>query len=89
MARYKNLAAFVPGYAPEGMQAIGAANGTFDLDASLAESRGENTLKSTYTLRQIGPTTCTKGRQWIDFQHDVTLKDIELAARETTSRLSI
>ena len=23
-----------------------------------------------------------KGRQWIDFQHDVTLKDIEVAARE-------
>ncbi|NOR62408.1 MAG: FAD-dependent oxidoreductase [Rhodobacteraceae bacterium] len=77
-----DIAAFVPAKGPVGMQAIGAANGTFDLDVSLSEARGENLPKSTYTLRPIQPDLTAKGRQWIDFQHDVTLKDIELAARE-------
>ena len=82
------IAAFVPGKAPEGMSAIGAANGEFDLDHALIEARNilsgteAKKPKPTYALRQIQPDTSSKTRQWIDFQHDVTLKDIELAARE-------
>ncbi len=35
-----------------------------------------------FSLTPILPKPGGKGRQWIDFQHDVTLKDVELAARE-------
>ncbi|MCZ4351222.1 2Fe-2S iron-sulfur cluster-binding protein [Roseovarius aestuarii] len=80
--------AFLPGTAPDGMVAIGAANGAFDLEVSLSEARaagvGRNPGVSTtsYTLAPLWPKPGSKGRQWIDFQHDVTLKDVELAARE-------
>ena len=77
-----DIAAFVPRAAPESMAAIGATNGTFSLRAALAAARGEKPTSSTYTLKPISPDPTAKGRQWIDFQHDVTLKDIELAARE-------
>jgi sarcosine oxidase subunit alpha len=80
--------AFLPGAAPEGMVAIGAANGTFDLDPALAEARAVGSgvtaqaAPSRYHLTPLWPEPGGKGRQWIDFQHDVTLKDVELAARE-------
>ncbi len=79
---------FLPGAAPGGMVAIGAANGTYDLNAALDEAsaagRGETTTRpdTTIILNPLWPTPGSKGRQWIDFQHDVTLKDVELAARE-------
>ena len=80
--------AFLPGKAPEGMSAIGAANGTFDLDATINEAltAGDGQTpkrpETTYHLTPLWPKPESKGRQWIDFQHDVTLKDVELAARE-------
>lgn len=81
--------AFIPGKAPGCMSAIGAANGTFDLEAVLEEARAiglgrssERPDNSTYTITPLWPEAGSKGRQWIDFQHDVTLKDVELAARE-------
>ncbi|MBR9650695.1 2Fe-2S iron-sulfur cluster-binding protein [Thalassovita aquimarina] len=80
--------AFLPGATPEGMAAIGAANGSFDLDHALAEARAVARHEprpdgtGTYRLTPLWPKPGSKGRQWIDFQHDVTLKDIELAARE-------
>ncbi|MDK3019014.1 2Fe-2S iron-sulfur cluster-binding protein [Pseudodonghicola flavimaris] len=81
-------AAFVPGAGPDHMLAAGAANGTFDLDPALAEARAaalgtpHATGASGYRVRPLWPQPGSKGRQWIDFQHDVTLKDVELAARE-------
>ena len=81
-------ATFLPGTAPEGMAAIGAANGTFDLEPALDEARAvalgttPSPRDSAYSIRPLWPEPGAKGRQWIDFQHDVTLKDIELAARE-------
>jgi len=81
-------AAFVPGAAPQHMLAAGAANGTFDLVPALAEARAAalgnvpETVESHYRIRPLWPQPGAKGRQWIDFQHDVTLKDVELAARE-------
>ena len=80
--------AFLPVTAPEGMSAVGAANGTFDLDAALAEARATGVGTSAkpaptrYRLTPLWPDPGSTGRQWIDFQHDVTLKDVELAARE-------
>ena len=84
----ENLAAFIPGKAPDNMRAAGAANGTFDLDNALSEARAKAIgapvpkQKSTYRITPLWPKPDAKARQWIDFQHDVTLKDIELAARE-------
>ena len=83
-----DLAAFVPGNPMEGMIAIGAANGTFDMDEALAEARsvvksgGASVRGDHYSITPIWPKPGAKGRQWIDFQHDVTLKDVEQAARE-------
>ena len=81
-------AAFLPGHAPDGMQAIGAANGTYDLDQALAEARAVALgtpvpkAKLSFSIEPQWPDIEGVGRQWIDFQHDVTVKDIALAARE-------
>lgn len=81
-------ATFLPGGAPEAMVAVGAANGTFDQDQALDEARAAGTgadwerATSSYTVTPHLPVPGTPGRQWIDFQHDVTLEDVELAARE-------
>lgn len=80
--------AFLPGSTPMNMIAVGAANGAFDMHAALEEARaagrGEspNRASTKYHLTPLWPSPGSEGRQWIDFQHDVTLKDIELAARE-------
>ncbi len=80
--------AFLPGYGPKNMQAIGAANGTFEVDKAIAEGTAAGKGLSferpstSYTLTPLWPQPGSKGRQWIDFQHDVTLKDVEVAARE-------
>ncbi|GAW35009.1 aminomethyltransferase [Roseovarius sp. A-2] len=80
--------ALLPGTAPDGMVAVGAVNGAFDLDVSLSEARTAGAGKTpgvsptSYGLAALWPDPGSKGRQWIDFQHDVTLKDVELAARE-------
>ncbi|MEL6640423.1 MAG: 2Fe-2S iron-sulfur cluster-binding protein [Pseudomonadota bacterium] len=80
--------AFLPGDAPNGMMAVGAANGTFDLDVAIAEGqnagRGHDAPRAntTFQLTPLWPKPSGKGRQWIDFQHDVTLKDVVLAAQE-------
>ncbi|MFV0243631.1 MAG: 2Fe-2S iron-sulfur cluster-binding protein [Qingshengfaniella sp.] len=82
------LATFRPAEPPENMRAVGAANGTFGLDQALAEGRAAGAgqaapdFVSVFSLTPVLPVPGTKGRQWIDFQHDVTLKDVELAARE-------
>jgi sarcosine oxidase subunit alpha len=80
--------AFLPGKAPDNMSAIGAANGTYSLDQALAEAtaagKGAHVARpaTQYHTTPLWPKPNSKGRQWIDFQHDVTLKDIEVAARE-------
>jgi sarcosine oxidase subunit alpha len=80
--------AFVPGQSPDNMIAIGAANGTFDLEHALEEARAAGSGQplpppsGSYGAQPPAPQTGSRKRQWIDFQHDVTLKDIELAARE-------
>jgi sarcosine oxidase subunit alpha len=84
----EDLSAFVPGTPPKAMAAIGGANGTFDIEQALSEARlvaqgaSEVPGKGHYTISSLWPEPGAKGRQWIDFQHDVTLKDVEQAARE-------
>ena len=80
--------AFLPDGKLTAMQAVGAANGTFDIEAAQdeAQSVGQGARparpETKHTVTPLWPTPGAKGRQWIDFQHDVTLKDIEVAARE-------
>jgi sarcosine oxidase subunit alpha len=85
------IAAFVPGSSVEGIAVIGAANGTFELPRLLAESHAAGDgiaeapralASAPFAIEAAWPRPQGKGRQWIDFQNDVTLKDVELAARE-------
>ena len=60
------VCAFVPGDPVEGLSVTGAAAGDF----------------GDYAISPAWPKPDARGRQWIDFQNDVTLKDVALAARE-------
>lgn len=78
----EKLGALVPREPVDGMRVVGAANGAFGLDAALSDGAGEEALGETYGIAPLWPKSSGKSRQWIDFQNDVTLKDVELAARE-------
>jgi sarcosine oxidase subunit alpha len=84
----ETISAFVPARPPNAMAAAGAANGTYDLDDALPEARAAAldhpapTAKRPMPMPLLQPDTNSNTRQWIDLQHDVTLKDIKLAARE-------
>jgi len=67
----ETLQTFVPGTEVPNLKVVGAANGKFPLSVS-----------DTYSISPIWPKPGQKGRVWIDFQNDVTAKDVELAARE-------
>jgi sarcosine oxidase subunit alpha len=84
-------AALRPAIKLAGMTVIGAANGTFDFAALLVEAHTavggsgdapSATSPDTYAIEPAWPKPGAKSRAWIDFQNDVTVKDIELAARE-------
>ena len=84
----EDLHAFVPAAGPDDMRAVGAANGTFNLNSALEEARAVGagkpapSIKPSYRIAALAPEVTATGRQWIDFQHDVTLKDIAQAAAE-------
>ncbi|WP_299590484.1 2Fe-2S iron-sulfur cluster-binding protein [uncultured Tateyamaria sp.] len=78
---------FIPSEGPNWMRVIGAAAGTFDFDvavqdATAAALKAPAPPRSIYKVTPLKPDLTGKGRQWIDFQHDVTLKDVALAHRE-------
>jgi sarcosine oxidase, subunit alpha len=83
-------AALVPAGDVEGVTVAGAANGAFTLAEALREGHeaggGEgaapNAPAGRYTIQAAWATADDEGRRWIDFQNDVTLKDVALAARE-------
>jgi sarcosine oxidase subunit alpha len=86
--------ALVPAAPVDGLSVVGAANGAFDLDAALAQAHALfdpsappacETAEPPYAVEPAWPKPGSKGRQWIDFQNDVTLKDVALAARENYS----
>ncbi len=84
------LAALVPKLAIEGVAVAGAANGAFALDEALrqgyaaggGEGAAPNAPSGQYRVTAAWPKPDAPGRRWIDFQNDVTLKDVALAARE-------
>ncbi len=76
-----------PGTAP--MTVIGAATGTLDLAAAVAEGLAAGAGKTPApkapkprARAPLRPDPARPGRQWLDLQNDVTLKDVALAARE-------
>lgn len=73
------LQTFVPGMLAENVSVVGAANGKLPLPDIHADTTGAT---SSYTISAAWPTPGQKGRVWIDYQNDVTAKDVELAARE-------
>ena len=83
-----DILAFVPRSDLEDVWTIGAAAGEFNLARALesafesASGRRTKLGDRSWHLQSAWPIPNSKGRQWIDFQNDVTLKDIELAARE-------
>jgi len=86
------IAGFVPGDPVAGMTVAGAANGAFALSQVLAQGHAAGggaaeppratTPDDTYAIAAAWPAPRGKARQWIDFQNDVTVKDVALAARE-------
>lgn len=78
-------AAFLPAEGPRAMTAVGALRGTDDLDAALEEAvlaaRGAALPPRGTGQAGVLPRGGT-GRRWVDFQNDVTTKDVALAARE-------
>jgi sarcosine oxidase, subunit alpha len=88
----ESIQAFVPGAPVEGVVVAGAANGKYALAEVLADGHraggGLGTApaavaeSSARPIQAAWPQPGSAGRQWIDFQNDVTLKDVELAARE-------
>jgi sarcosine oxidase subunit alpha len=83
-------AALVPIGGVANLTVVGAANGAFTLADTLREGHaaggGEgaapNALAGQYRIESSWPNADDEGRRWIDFQNDVTLKDVALAARE-------
>lgn len=90
------ICAFVPGDPIDGIEVAGAAAGHVGLsdvlmsgvaavrgmasgDASVPASTG---VEATLGTVAAWPQPRMKGRIWIDYQNDVTTKDIELATRE-------
>lgn len=83
--------ALVPRLGTSAMIVVGAAKACFTLSEALAEGHaavgGQGEAASAEAeiaapSAAIRPDPALTGRQWIDMQNDVTLKDVGLAARE-------
>lgn len=74
----EQLVAFVPAHCRQRVRVIGAANGEFSLARAL--TNGTAADPGVRPLR-FAPRVASE-RQWLDFLHDVTTADVELAVRE-------
>ena len=82
--------ALVPVGGIANLTVAGAANGAFTLAEALrqgheaggGEGAAPNAPAGQYAIQASWPKADDEGRRWIDFQNDVTLKDVALAARE-------
>jgi sarcosine oxidase subunit alpha len=72
------IVAFVPREDLPGLKVVGAAAGQY----SLTEILGLGGEPHPYAIAPAWPQRGAKGRQWVDFQNDVTVKDIALAEQE-------
>ena len=89
------LGAFVPGTSVQRERSAGGCRGTFGLAAAIAEGRAAGAgapppppaLRATTSAVSRGRTashrrSAGKGKAFVDFQNDVTTKDLKLAVRE-------
>jgi sarcosine oxidase subunit alpha len=86
------LVCFRPARPAQAAASAGAANGAFELAAALAEGHAAgggqgappavDKADPAYRAAAWWRLPVKGVRQWIDYQHDVTTKDVELAARE-------
>ena len=65
----EQLACFLPGECRQNVEVVGAAS-------------GELATPGSYNIGPRKPSAAKTSRQWVDFLHDVTASDIELACRE-------
>ena len=84
---------FLPGESPQDCVSIGGCNGTDDLADVIAEAakagggkapkiKIEDDISTSGGLIGATGTSAEKGKAFVDFQNDVTAKDIALAVRE-------
>lgn len=83
------ILAFVPRPGTSAVVTVGGAAGHFSLaeafaalPTALAMGKAPQAEPQPYRVTEAWPKPGMKGRVWIDYQHDVTTKDIELARRE-------
>lgn len=87
---HHGLQAFVPLQAVQDSVSVGAAAGIFAIDAAMASGRaaGGGEPISTGEAGMVGPTRhfangdAGAASAWVDYQNDVTVGDVQLAARE-------
>jgi sarcosine oxidase subunit alpha len=89
---HAELGCYLPGDAQPGLRVAGSANGAVALAQALAEGAqaGGQTASvridcSEFSSGASGAPDLSQagsGRVWVDLQHDVTVKDLELAIRE-------
>jgi sarcosine oxidase subunit alpha len=93
----ESIDAFVPGTSVQAEQSVGAARGTYDLRQCLEEGQKAGSEKGVFRSITVGPATFTgfrpvrelqtdgnrrNVRAFLDFQNDVTTRDVRLAVRE-------
>lgn len=84
------LKSFLPGASAQAAVSVGAAAGVFELDAAIigARSAARGQAIDYPAPTPVGPTRRfadrdrAAGEAWIDLQNDVTVGDVQLAARE-------
>jgi len=90
LAYHEGLKSFLPARVAQDTVSVGAAAGEFDLAVAITAARTAAAGAQTTALQTVavGPTRpfrdgdATGRTAWVDFQNDVTIADIQLAARE-------
>lgn len=85
-----SLAAFLPEQSVQATSSVGSAAGILDLDVAIASGRaaGLGERMALPVIAAIGPTRqfadgdAAASKAWVDYQNDVTVGDVQLAARE-------
>jgi glycine cleavage system aminomethyltransferase T/NADPH-dependent 2,4-dienoyl-CoA reductase/sulfur reductase-like enzyme len=96
----EKLAAFLPPDVGGAFVAAGAANGRMALSECLADGAAKGTLKGkslavpkckdeAYTISPLWWVKESKGKAFVDYQNDVTVKDLPLAAREGYNHIEL
>ena len=78
---------FLPGTSAAAERSVGACNGTFDLAGALAEGHGTRGFAVVGAIAPRGGHAglvpgARPGKAFVDFQNDVTAKDLRLATQE-------